>query len=124
MSKERGFAFAGRWDAPGTGNAVSRPTSPAPPSSFNSPRFISKKGRFGSPLEVYDDNEDPFAGPELGAIVRESQVNLLRENSDEYRYDQIQTATRMSAWGNLMLPVPKEKRNPGVGLRRVLSGHQ
>ncbi|KIK69076.1 hypothetical protein GYMLUDRAFT_67778 [Collybiopsis luxurians FD-317 M1] len=101
-----------------------RPTSPVPPSSFNNSRFISNKGSFRSPLEVYDDNEDPFAGPEPGAIVRESQVNLLRENSDEYRYDQIQTATRMSAWGNLMLPVPKEKRNPGVGLRRVLSDHQ
>ncbi|KAF5383424.1 hypothetical protein D9757_006106 [Collybiopsis confluens] len=95
-------------------------TVSSPPISFNNSPFISKKNRFGGPLEVYDD---PFAGPELGAIVRESQVNLLREEGSDERpvYNQLQTATRMSAWGNLTLPVPKEKRNPGVGLRRAMS---
>ncbi|KAJ4493767.1 hypothetical protein C8J55DRAFT_555187 [Lentinula edodes] len=95
-----------------------KPAFSPPPSSFSSSRFGSKKApRFGGPVEVFSNDPDPFAGPELGAIVRDSQVNLLREDPDKDGYG-VQTATRMSAWGNLTLSVPKEKRNPGVGLRR------
>ncbi|KAJ3936784.1 MAG: hypothetical protein NXY57DRAFT_105987 [Lentinula lateritia] len=95
-----------------------KPAISPPPSSFSSSRFGSKKApRFGGPVEVFSNDPDPFAGPELGAIVRDSQVNLLREDLDKDGCG-VQTATRMSAWGNLTLSVPKEKRNPGVGLRR------
>ncbi|KAJ3896181.1 hypothetical protein GG344DRAFT_61573 [Lentinula edodes] len=95
-----------------------KPAFSPPPSSFSSSRFGSKKApHFGGPVEVFSNDPDPFAGPELGAIVRDSQVNLLREDADKDGYG-VQTATRMSAWGNLTLSVPKEKRNPGVGLRR------
>lgn len=91
-----------------------------PPTSFNSSRFISQRERFYSSAEAFSNDPDPFAAPELGAIVRESQVSLLRDV--DYMFSgQAQTATRMSAWGNLTLPVPKEKRNPGIGLRRVIS---
>ncbi|KAH7876690.1 uncharacterized protein C8R40DRAFT_1068472 [Lentinula edodes] len=95
-----------------------KPAFSPPPSSFSSSRFGSKKApHFGGPVEVFSNDPDPFAGPELGAIVRDSQVNLLREDADKDGYG-VQSATRMSAWGNLTLSVPKEKRNPGVGLRR------
>ncbi|KAE9408778.1 hypothetical protein BT96DRAFT_985636 [Gymnopus androsaceus JB14] len=100
-----------------------KPASP-PPTSFNSSRFISQKNLFEAPVEVFNNDPDPFAAPELGAIVRESQFSLLREDSDQGfgdGCDQVQTATRMSAWGNLTLPVPKEKRSPGIGLRRAVS---
>ncbi|KAJ4483819.1 hypothetical protein J3R30DRAFT_1838352 [Lentinula aciculospora] len=92
-----------------------------PPSSFNSPRFRSQESYISGPIEVFNNDPDPFAGPELGAIVRDSQVGLLREDLNRDGYSQIQTATRMSAWGNLTLPVPKAKKSPGVGLRKDVS---
>ncbi|KAJ3797795.1 hypothetical protein GGU11DRAFT_783439 [Lentinula aff. detonsa] len=95
-----------------------------PPTSFSDSRVVSRKPYFGGPSELFNDDPDPFAGPELGAIVRDSQVSLLREDSDKDGYSQVQTATRMSAWGNLTLPVPKEKRRPGVGLRRAVSDNR
>ncbi|KAJ3999287.1 hypothetical protein F5050DRAFT_1709825 [Lentinula boryana] len=93
-----------------------------PPTSFSDSRVVSRKPYFCGPL--FNDDPDPFAGPELGAIVRDSQVSLLREDSEKDGYSQAQTATRMSAWGNLTLPVPKEKRSPGVGLRRAVSDNR
>ncbi|KAF9073613.1 hypothetical protein BDP27DRAFT_1400199 [Rhodocollybia butyracea] len=93
-------------------------TPPSPSSIFNSSGF--RRNRFGGLAEVFNDDPDPFAAPGLGAVMRESQVSLLREDSHQ-RHGQAQTATRMSAWGNLTLPVPKEKRNPGIGLRRAVS---
>ncbi|KAJ3749446.1 hypothetical protein DFH05DRAFT_674808 [Lentinula detonsa] len=97
--------------------------SSLPPTSFSDSRVCSRKPYFGGPSELFNDDPDPFAGPELGAIVRDSQVSLLREDSDKDG-SQVQTATRMSAWGNLTLPVPKEKRSPGVGLRRTVSDNR
>ncbi|KAJ3817911.1 hypothetical protein EV361DRAFT_1034756 [Lentinula raphanica] len=93
-----------------------------PPTSFTISSRSSSKATClpDGPTEVFNHDPDPFAGPELGAIVRDSQVSLLREDSDRASNGQAQTATRMAAWGNLTLPVPKEKRSPGVGLRRAV----